>query len=72
MYKLIRALPKLSQRLRAVGALQKQHFQISYKEKKLSITGPAIISFIYIALLKTELTKCFDSQAKAGNSGRQY
>lgn len=31
-----------------------------------------IISFIYTALLKTEFTKCFDSQANAGNSGRQY
>lgn len=32
MYKLVRALRKLSRRLRAVGALQKQHFKISYEE----------------------------------------
>ena len=34
----------------------------------LSTTGLVIISFIYTALLKTDFTKCFDIQAKAGNS----
>lgn len=31
-----------------------------------------MIHFSYVARMKRELIKCFDSQAQAGNSGRQY
>lgn len=31
-----------------------------------------MIHFSYVARVKRELIKCFDSQAQAGNSGRQH